>query len=103
MKMSKNLVSIAVLTVLLGCEHRDENTGNAVSAATDRNPAVQSQSDDSPETNVVDSKAVSFATHSTVFVATNQPEEIWTSDGFGFEDISLTNAPGVDEGTISLP
>jgi hypothetical protein len=46
MQMLKNLISLAALTALLGCEHHDEKTGNAVSAATDRNISAQSQSDD---------------------------------------------------------
>ncbi len=56
--MKKTIILLLAVTALLGCEQQDGKTGNAVSAVTDRNPAVQSQSDDSPATNAADSKAV---------------------------------------------
>lgn len=102
MKMLKNLISMAALAALLGCENQDGKTGNIVSSATDKNLTVQSQSDDSQVTNT-DSKAVMPPYQLVTHEATNQqPEEIWTSDGYGFDDISLTNF-SVGEGTNSLP
>lgn len=104
MNAVKKLFSIMVFAALCGCEHQDGKTDNVVSPAADKNTSIQSQSNDAQVTNVVDSKDVISSSQSTVHVVTNQQsEEIWTSHGFGFEDISLTNIPVVDEGTNSLP
>jgi len=81
MKMLKNLISMAALAALLGCEQQDGKTGNSVSAATDRNPAVQSQSDDSRSTNAVDSKAAvsTYGSASSILI-NQQPTD--TDGGF---------------------
>lgn len=76
MKMLKNLISLAAFAALLGCEQQDGKTGNAVSAATDRNPAVQSQSDDSPATNAADSKAVVSTYGSPGSILGDQPADL---------------------------
>lgn len=104
MNAVKKLFSIIALATLCGCEHHDEKTDNVVPSLTDKNTSVQSQSDDAQVTNLEDSKVVVPSNQSTIYVVTNQQsEEIWTSHGFGFEDISLTNVPVIDEGTNSLP
>ena len=76
MKMLKYLISLAALAALLGCEHQDEKTGNAISAEMDRNPAVQSQSDDSPVTNAADSKAVVSTYGSAGSILADQPADL---------------------------
>ncbi len=112
MKMLKYHISLAALAALLGCEHQDEKTGNAVSAATDRNPAVQSQSDDSPATNAADSKAVIHSSGSVALISTNQQSQenqagwesgaVIISGGYGVDDISFIYELPSDEGTNSL-
>lgn len=111
MKMLKYLISLAALAALLGCEH-DGKTGNAMSAATDRNPAVQSQSDDSPATNAADSKAVIPSSGSVALISTNQQSQenqagwesggVIISGGYGVDDISFIYELPSDEGTNSL-
>jgi len=113
MKMLKNLISMAALTALLGCEHQEGKTGNIVSSATDRNLPVQSQSDDSQVTNVADSKAVIPSSGSVALISTNKQSQenqagwesggVIISGGYGVDDISLVYELPGDEGANSLP
>lgn len=101
MKVLRNIVSIMVLAVLIGCERHNDATENA-SLPSDIGK-VQSQSNSEENqvtvTNALDSKSVVHFSS----VTNQQPQEIWTSEGFGFEDITLTNIPVVDVDTNSLP
>lgn len=104
MKVLKSLIFATALAVLLGCEHHDGKTGNAVSSETDKDISVQSQSDESQMTNAVDGKAVIPSLGSTEVIPTNeQSEVIWSSGGYGFDNFTLTDLPVAEEGTNSIP
>jgi len=104
MKALKNIVSIAVLAILVGCEHHDNGAQNTSLSSAPRKVQAQSNSDDYQVTNTVDSTTVIPPAQSEIQIVTNQQsEEIWISSGYEIEDISITNVWVDEEGTNSLP
>ena len=104
MKVLKNFVSIVVLSILIGCEHHDAENTSPSSGAENLQP--QLGSDTIQISNNMDSKTVvpSSSPVPTVAQVTNQqPQEIWSSDGYGFENVTLTNDLVDEAGTNSLP
>ena len=114
MKVAKSFFFATALAALLGCEHHDGNSGNAMSSATDNNLAAQPQSDDSSMTIAMDSKAVIPSPDSVASVSTNQQlqenQTVWESSGaisycggYGLDPIMLIYELPGDESTNSIP
>jgi hypothetical protein len=111
MNISKFLVLIAAWVTLIGCEHQDGKTGNALSAVKGNNISA-----DPSETNMVDSKSVVQSAVPVSMMATNWPLQdnqqgadsggiiIYNGGyGYGFDNFSLIDELTNDVSTNSFP